>query len=406
MVGGMSFFNLRQIACAIPLAAAVPDVALATQNASCPGSDVAGGPYYDPCYEFDGWTELALLSGGTIPVDGVLVLQGAFRGETPALETVALEVTVEDVAVAGALEATAFAGIVIWRPTEPWTAGSTVAIAGNAINAAADGTCVPAEIPLTGEVTIAADAGAGLSAVDIDAVVMVEQIPTISLETLACCEGVKPSIASFDCEDGTVIDFDPTQCTPTQGTGFMQLTLTGTPAAEGPVDQQIVYVLRADGWADQHAFSPMFGLAALTAAQCAAIDAVDLGTGAVVAGEPECFGQDVPLLGQHPIDPTATLSCALQTCAVNSNGDAWDLEMCTPLGGGEEESGTPTSSEGPGSEASDGSGGSEGSSGGGDGTGGQDGDKGCACDADGGGAGAAGLLALAGLGLLGRRRRR
>ncbi|MBL8974464.1 MAG: hypothetical protein JNK56_27970, partial [Myxococcales bacterium] len=73
---------------AIPLAAVAlaPEVARA-QNISC------GDPYYDPCDSFAGWVDLAVVSTGTIPIDGVLVLQGAFQNQAPGPDSVALTVT-------------------------------------------------------------------------------------------------------------------------------------------------------------------------------------------------------------------------------------------------------------------------------------------------------------------------
>jgi MYXO-CTERM domain-containing protein len=387
--------TLRQLAGAIPLFVAVAGEAHATQNVSCGGSG-----YYDPCDGVDGWSEFALLSGGTIPVDGVLVLQGTPFNQQPGLETISLTVTTDDVPLAGVIEATQFPGLVIWRPSMPWTAGATYQITGTVDNPDVAGECMPADIPLSGEVTIDAAPGAALMPVVVDAKGMVELIPTISLETLACCEGVSPQLIGGGCYSDSVVQFDPMQCAPIAGVGHLQLTLTGTPAAEGPVDQQIIYILKADGFGDQHAFSPMFGLDD-TAPLCATIDAIDLGSGVTVPGAEACFGDMVAdQLGPQVIDPAETLTCDLQTCAVNSNGDMWDLGMCVPFGPGGAPTTGPTSSGGDGT-GSEASGASEAS---GDGTGGQDGDKGCACDAS--GADTSGSLALVGLALLARRRRR
>lgn len=391
--------SLKELARAIPLVAAAvaADEAQAAQNLSCTGG-AATGPYYDPCEQFDGWLEFSLQSSGAIPTDGVLVLQGLWRGAPPAPETIALTVTSDDVPVAGAAEATQFPGVYVWRPDAPWTAGATVTIGGGATNAGADGTCLLDVVSVMGEVTIAAEPGGALTPVDIDAALMVELVPTISLSTLACCPGVTPTLFEGGCSGGDSVDFDPSQCAPFAGTGFLQLTLTGTPASTGPVDQQIVYVLKADGQADSASSAPMFGLGGLTMPQCAAIDAIDLGTGTSVPGVKECFGGDVAgQLGPQMLDPTEKLSCAPQVCAVDEFGAQWDLEMCAPYGGGGGPTGGPT--EGGGEDST-----------GGEGTGGQDGEKGCGCAASAsagapGADGGAPLLGLAGLVWLGRRRR-
>jgi len=75
----------------------------------------------------------------------------------------------------------------------------------------------------------------------------------------------------------------------------------------------------------------MFGLNFYSEPVCAAIDIIDLGSKTLVPGTKKCFGEAlVDQLGPQTIDPGATLECAPQTCAVNTNGDGWDLEMCTP----------------------------------------------------------------------------
>lgn len=397
--------TLDQLARAIPVVAlgfgvtvAIAGEAHAEGNLSC-GGDASAGPYYDPCAEFEGWTEFSLLSGGAIPADGVLVLQGLWQGALPGNETIALTVTTEDVPLAGTIEATDMQGLVIWRPDTAWTPGATYAIAGAASNMGADGDCLQASLPIAGEVTIEAEVGQPLVPVDIDAMASVDQVPTISLETLACCPGVSPMAYEGGCGGGGYsIDFDPEQCAPFAATGYLQLTLTGTSAAMGSVEQQVLYVLKADEQGSQFAWSPTFATGGLLKPLCAAIDAIDLGTGAVVVGAQECFGEEVAdQLGAQVLDPSAQLSCELQVC--ESLGFEWDLEKCAPYGGGGE---TPTSGPDDGSSGGTGGTGGEGSSSGE--SGGQDGDKGCACDGSAGGS--PGLLVIVGLAWLARRRRR
>lgn len=389
--------TLKQLARAIPLVALVGEgEAEAAFSASCG----AATGYGDPCASFDGWTELALLSGGTIPADGVLVLQGAFSGAMPALDSLALTVTTGGEELPGVFEATGFPDLVIWRPSVAWTAGATYEISGTATNANGDGECVPLSLPIAGEVTIDAGAAAGLQAVVVNAAADVMQVPTIALDTLACCEGVTPFVLDGGCYGESTIQFDPGQCAPLQETGFLELTLTGTPAAMGPVDQQILYVYRLEGAIQGHGFAPMFGVGGLLQPACVAIDAVDLGTGTVVEGVQACFGDMfVDQLGVHAIDPTAELACTPFVCELNEFGDGWDPTRCMPFG----EDGAPTSGPtGSGGEGSSGTGGSSGG-GSGEGEGGQDGDKGCACDQA---EGPPGWLALTGLLALAFRRRR
>lgn len=195
-----------------------------------------------------------------------------------------------------------------------------------------------------------------------------------------------------NCDGNYSVDFEPGQCAPVSGIGFMQLTITGTPAAGAAKEQQVLYVLSGDGLIKEFGFAPMFGASQLTAPRCVAIDAIDLGTGEVVVGAPECFGEDVKAqLGPQALDPEASLDCAPQVCAVDQGGFQWDLEMCAPYSGGGE---TPTEGGGSGTDEASGEGGGD--------AGGQDGEKGCGCDVRGGGTP---WLVVLGLGWLGRRRR-
>jgi MYXO-CTERM domain-containing protein len=393
--------GLERLMRAIPAAALAMTVTVAGEAAAevgdgaCPASD-AGDPYYDPCTPYAGWVELGLMSSGTIPADGVLLLQAGWREEMPDLGTAALTVTTDGVPMGGTFEATQLPGLLLWRPEAAWTPGATYTIEGAASNAVADGECIQMTLPVSGEVTIDVEAGAALVPVDISAVEMVNLSPTVALDTLACCEGVTPTVSYGGCSGEPLVEFDPGQCTPFTGTGYLSLTLTGTSAGSGSVEQQILYVLRAAGQPESMAFTPMFGIGGLTTSQCAAIDAIDLGTGAVTPGEMECFGDGVlAQLGPQIIDPAATLDCPLQVCAIDELGEGWDPTMCTPYGGTGEPTGgpEPTESGDASSEAS------------GDGTGGQDDDdKGCACAAS--APGGPPLLGLLGLGWLVRRRRR
>lgn len=385
-------FGFNQLIRAIPLLAVAlaPEDALAAQdiNISC------GEPYYDTCSLQSGWIDIAVLSAGKIPADGVLLLQGATQGGPPPVESISLEVTTDGVALAGAVELTDLPGTVIWRPAMPWTAGATYQIAGTATNAEADGVCLSKELPIAGEVVIDAAPAPALQPVEISGVEMLQLVTNVTLETLACCPGVSPQANFGDCDNPGSVDYDSTQCAPTQAIGYFDVTVTGAPAVEGPVAQQVVYVLNVEDGPPQHSLAPMFGLNFYGEPVCAAIDVLDLGSGALVPGAKKCFGEAfVDQLGPQTIDPTATLECAPQTCAVNSNGDAWDLEMCAPFDPSNPPTTGPTESDGSGA-----SGGSEGSD-----TSGQDGEKqACACDAT----PSPGPLLLGLLGLLGLTRRR
>lgn len=380
---------------AIPVAAAATlgfaEEAAAAEAVSCGG---AATGYYDPCSEYEGWTELVLESSGAIPVDGVLVLQGTYQGGAQSLEGLALTVTTDGMELPGVFETTLQQGLLVWRPSVPWTAGATYQISGGASNADADGSCVPATVPVSGEVTIAAEPGAALKAVEVTGMVSVTQIATVDLHKFACCEGAGPTLIGGGCYGNDAVQFDPNLCIPLEEIGFLELSLTGTPAAGPPVDQQVVYNHVADGVIVSQGASPNFAFGGAQQPVCVQVDAFDLGSEQKVDGVPACFGEDVvDVLGPHSVDPTGKLGCELFVCEINEFGDGWDPTMCAPLGGDGGPTSGPTSGPTGGEDAS-------GSSGD---PGGQDGDKGCGCDAT--GAGPPGLAMVVVFALPGRRRR-
>ena len=371
---------------AIPLAAVAlaPELARA-HNISC------GDPYYDPCNAFSGWIDVAVVSTGKIPIDGVLVLQGAFQNEPPAPESITLTVTNVDVPVPGKVEATEVPGTLIWRPDAAWEAGSILTISGTATNADADGNCLPIDLPLAGEVTIDAAPATEPSPVMVDGTESEQFAPAVSLDTLACCEGAMPSVNFGDCGSSGGINYDPAQCTPTQGTGYFDLALTGAPVPTGPVAKQVAFRLNAPAQGQQQGLAPMFNLAFLTAPICVSIDLIQLASNQVVPGPEKCFGEALAAkLGTQSIDAGEVLDCSLQTCEPNSNSDGWDPNNCDPY----DPSDPPTT--GP-----DDSGDSDTT--GGDDAGEDAGDKACACNsAPSPDAGL--LLVLGAIGLTRRRR--
>ena len=97
---------------AIPLVAVAlaPEIANAS-NVSC------GEPYYDPCDALSGWVDISMVSTGKIPIDGVLVLQGAVQGTPPGPDSVVLSVTTGDVPLAGTIELKSADGT--WQLAQP-----------------------------------------------------------------------------------------------------------------------------------------------------------------------------------------------------------------------------------------------------------------------------------------------
>jgi MYXO-CTERM domain-containing protein len=360
-------------------------------TAAIPGVAQACDGYYGPCqggYEF--WQDLTPVNAAKIPSDGVLVLQGNHQGDDAAsLPSIELTVTKDGQPIAGALEATSMHGVLVWRPVDPWEAGATYALSGNINNPPESEACAQLLTPIGGDsLTIDVAPGSALGTVEFSGETMVQSYPTVSLDTLACCEGAMPSVGYVVC-GGDYVDFDPAECAPTQGYGYLSVQIDGEPAATGPAGGQIVYTLKVDGNPYSTSLTPVFDVTT-DAPFCAVIEATDLASGAVDAGQKHCFGEAVAgQLGPQVLDPKEKLQCALEQCATDGVPPTWDPMACTPF---DPESPTTSDSDG---------GGSSGSGTAGEG----EDDKGCNCDVRSGSD--AGLLALIGLvGLVRRRRRR
>jgi MYXO-CTERM domain-containing protein len=367
----------------VALALAFPILAAA----AAPGAAQACAGYYEPCQNYEFWQDLAPINATKIPSDGVLVLQGNHQGDDAAsLPMIELMVTKDGQPIAGALEATSVHGVLVWRPADPWEAGATYALAGTIANPSQAEACAALMVPIEGALNIDVAPGAALGTVEFSGETTVQSAPQVSLATLACCEGATPSEVYFGCGSG--VDWDPAECAPTQAHGYLSVQINGQPAATGPVAGQIVYTLKVDGSVYSTGLTPQFDVFT-DAPFCAVIEAQDLASGAVDAGQKHCFGEAVAgQLGPQLLDPTEKLQCALEQCATDVG--VWDPMMCTPY-----DPDAPTTSD------SDGASGSSGSDTAGEG----DADKGCGCDV--GPGGDAGLLALVGLvGLVRRRRRR
>ncbi len=377
----MDLDKLAALALAFPIlaAAATPGVARAD----------AVGCYYDPCDYADFWQDLAPINAAKIPSDGVLVLQGIHKGDDAAsLPSIDLQVTRDGQPLAGALEATSLHGVLVWRPSEPWEAGTTYALTGTVTNSAESAACGPEMVAIEAMLNNDVAPGAALGAVDFTGETVVQNSPAVSLATLACCEGATPSSGYGGC-GGPDVYWDPNECAPTQATGYLSVQIDGQPATSGAAAPQILYTLKVDDAFHSIGQSPQFSVFT-DAPFCAVIEALDLASGAVSQGQKHCFGDAVAdMLGPQPLDPTATLQCALENCSPE-NG-SWDPMMCTPLDpdhpitsdtvdAGSESAGSDSDTAGEG-----------------------EGDKGCGCNAR--STGDAGLLALVGLVGLARRRR-
>jgi MYXO-CTERM domain-containing protein len=286
--------------------------------------DAEACPYYgDPCQDVDAWLDLAPRNAEQIPVDGVLVLQGNPVG-APALDTVALEVTLDGQPIAGALEPTPHPGALVWRPTEPWQAGATYQLAGTVTNPEGAFECAAPELLLAADLNIDTVPGAALVAPDFSGETMFSKNPIISIQSLACCEGTPGPYEGYGGCGNISIDFDPAECAPTMATGSFNLAVLGQPAADGPAAGQIVYTRKVGGLPEGTALDPGADFFALQTPICVSFDATDLVTGAVLSSPEQCFGEDlVDQLGPQSLDPSETLSCSLEQCGASGT--------CTPL---------------------------------------------------------------------------
>ncbi len=338
-------------------------------DVGCPGY------YYDPCEALEFWSTLAPVNAQQIPSDGVLVLQGARHGGwgDSAIAKVEIAVTLADQPVAGALELSPLPGVLVWRPEAAWVPGATYKLTGSVTNnTSPDGTvCADAKVPIASEVVISADPGAPLGKPGLTGVPTVTVDPIISLATLACCAGASPTANGSGSCGGSYVNFDPAVCAPIKGTGRIAVEFTGTPAAEGPAAQQIVYTQRIAGTVPVSTLDPSFSVIS-DAPFCAAIEALDLASGAITTSASLCFGDAVvDQLGPQSLAVPETLTCALQKCSELEG--TWDPDNCWPI--------DPDSD-----------------------TAGESDDKGCDCSS-GDGPGGAGLLGIVGLLGLARRRR-
>jgi MYXO-CTERM domain-containing protein len=343
-------------------------------DVGCPGY------YYDPCESLEFWSTLAPVNAQQIPSDGVLVLQGARHGgwDDAALATIELDLTLAGEPVAGALELSPLRGVLVWRPEVAWVPGATYKLSGSVTNPTSpEGIiCVEDVLPITADVVIAAGPAAPLGKPGLSGTPSVTTEPLISLDTLACCEGVAPVIEPSGCS-GTYIYFDPAQCAPTRGTGHLAVEFTGTPAATGPAAQQIVYTQRIAGFPAVTSLDPSFSFVS-DAPFCAALEALDLASGAITTSASLCFGDAVAdQLGAQDLAIPDTLTCALQQC--EEQDGSWNLEACEPLDPVNPDTGT--------------------------GGAGEDGDKGCGCNSHDENPGGLVLLGFAALVGLTRRRR-
>ncbi|MBL8968950.1 MAG: hypothetical protein JNK56_00130 [Myxococcales bacterium] len=324
--------------------------------------------------------DVAPVTSAAVPVDGVLVLKaetlgGPGPGEVS--ERVTLAVTLDGAAVAGALLATEYADLLIWRPAAPLQAGASYAVAGSVVNPGADGFCGELMTPLAFEFTAAAEPTAALGPVTTTVMATYFDDPVVTLTTLVCCDDAYPGDQTM-CGVSYGATWDDGRCAATQTRGYLKVQVTGKPGAEASSASQWARVLRQDGVVVAGGVATTFQRE-VEAPTCFRVDQVSLASGAVAEGEEQCVGAaDRERLGVRALDPALMLGdlCIsdLYTCEIEDG--RWDLTRCESWGA----DAMPPEMQ-PVPEAS----------------------SGCGCSEAPGGAG---LMGLGVLGWLGRRRRR
>ena len=223
-------------------AAAAADVA-ASYGGYCPYGDAGYDPAPQPTggiYDYCGGVlhldNLAPRTLDAIPIDGVLVLQATGGGvwdPNTALDHIALEVTLAAVPVPGTLAATDVPNLLTWRPDDPWMADTTYQVGGTLSNPGVPAQCADESIPFAFDIAVGSEPADALVPSTLTGTEQLVETPLISLESLACCPGVSPTVNNSNC-GGSTINFDPAQCTPIVAVGALQVDMTGTPSATGP----------------------------------------------------------------------------------------------------------------------------------------------------------------------------
>lgn len=264
-----------------------------------------------------------------VPYDGVVLLQ--YMGDGPDLvDRIDATVTLGDVPVAGALETTDLANLLVWRPQAPFEPDATYHLTARFQNPDDVTACLL--FPNSGvdqDFTTTREPAAPLTAPRPTGTQTFEQLRDVSLTGLACCPGASPTAFTHPC-GYRVTDFDPDDCTPIAARGQLTVELTGPSAASGPAAAHTVYTTDI---ASPAPWLPV-GTLAFTLVQnhpfCVAVTAHDLARGTALTGPEQCFGDAYAdqLGGPHPLAPPATFTCELQQC--EPKDDTWDLDKCTP----------------------------------------------------------------------------
>jgi len=318
---------LRALSLSLPLAAAaLPSI----EAQAC-----SPGPPNGPCWYYDQWSALAPVNAAAIPIDGVLVLQGAQTGPSPDddwLDAIDLSVTRDGQPVAGALETTEVDDVLVWRPAAPLVPGATYQVTGSLDNPDEDPEgqeCGPDLLPLAFEFHADAGPAALLAPAMFAAEASVVLTPQIKLAALVCCDGAMPSIVQQD-DCAYVPEWSEGECASLLAIG--RLAVTGKVGGVAtPTLAMTSRRLVVDG-------APLPAIVAgdpgvvRDAPACTRMIVRNLASGETVMSEETCHGQDL-LLGEQAVDPSQELAAlcsgAPYVCELGNSGWSWDAQACS-----------------------------------------------------------------------------
>ncbi|PCC73746.1 hypothetical protein SAMN02745121_06863 [Nannocystis exedens] len=320
---------LFALSASIPLAVAA---LMPAEVAAC-----SPGPPNGPCFYADQWASLAPVNAAAIPIDGVLVLQGAQTGPSPEaewLDDITFTVTRDGQPVAGALETTGIDDVLIWRPAAPLVPGATYKVQGALDNPDEDPEgeeCGPDLLPLVFEFHADAGPAAPLATLTTEPKGKVTITPQIAdLDALVCCDDAIPfGTETDDCK--YEIKWNQGACASLVGEGRLDVTVTtkGVPASTLAMTSRRLVVEGVPGATFVGADPTLSSLAPVWTQ----VLVRNLASGETVLSEAQCVGDEVAgSLGEQQIDPSPVLAelCAGPAYECNVQDDVWQPDACSP----------------------------------------------------------------------------
>ncbi|MCY1056760.1 hypothetical protein [Nannocystis sp. SCPEA4] len=307
----------------------------------------------DPCGTFDTWTMVEEVFTAPIPIDGVIVMRvSGPSGAAPTADILEVEVTLDGMALTGAVEDSGIDGVLLWRPELPLTANSTLVVAGTIHNVEFVPNlefCGEEFVPFEFEVEVAGEPMPPLELPAIMASEALEEPLLPSLVQLVCCDGAFPRVEFAGCGPSELV-VDEGHCAPLDWVGAMQVEVRGTAIAAPGAASMIAAELRADGkmWAPSFSGPDGFVLRGReTEPFCGEVALRNLASGEEVVGPLQCHGDAlVTQLGPQTLTPEspALAACVGQpyVCEMDELESEWDPDRCAAWPAMEGSTGEPT----------------------------------------------------------------